>query len=154
MRTMRCSVYRLSGNPRLLCPLLGKSVSGLHGSRLLRACPRFQWERGGRSDGRGAALAGRARGMTVPTKTRTRVVANNVEMMVCIVATEGEFQAAQEQAKALGLRLAIISNTGLPAGQARLRFLPKSAFTDEANYAVLSDSYGLKLMEPEPPEAA
>ena len=44
-----------------------------------------------------------------------------------------------EQADALGLRLAATSTADLPAGQVRLRFLPKSAFTDVANYAVLND---------------
>lgn len=51
-------------------------------------------------------------------------------METIIVSSEDELAEQVEVHKARGLRLAAISNTGLPEGQARLTFLPLKAFKE------------------------
>lgn len=51
-------------------------------------------------------------------------------MQTRIVTSEDEFTSTCAEMEAKGLRLAAVSNSGLPKGSERLTFLPASAFKD------------------------
>ena len=49
-------------------------------------------------------------------------------MEIKTVSSQDEADSAVSEAESRGMKLAAISNAGLPAGHARLTFLPQSAF--------------------------
>ena len=54
--------------------------------------------------------------------------------MYCVVVSDDEEAvAAVRRAQDNGLRLACVSNTGLPSGKARMTFLPAEVFTDRTD---------------------
>lgn len=57
-------------------------------------------------------------------------------MREVIVSNETEADEAKIKAATDGLRLAAVSNAGLPHGKLRLTFLPAEAFTDRTDQKV------------------
>lgn len=55
-------------------------------------------------------------------------MSNPMEMMVRMVSSEDEFHAAEAEAKALGLSLAVLCTTGLQPGHLRLGFMSDAAY--------------------------